>query len=521
MDEITLIRDTINHYGPEFIAPLSIQICRAGVQKKNSAVCWSCNRRSLMLLLALAKQRGAAPAITDVRWMLYAGYDAANHPLHLNGDGLEAQRWRWWVYQANDLLHICYEALLKFSLDVLGEYPAGISLSRLVGETAGRLLSAHDGKTPTWESFLAAHPAPANCLDPHEQTGEFHLQRELMRKMRLDGVCEPADAWLAIKLLAVLHNRVRSSSRDPSEELGKLDASLVRSLVTERRYLDAHAEDDFSSFIARLIEERVIRRHLWVGLRKFRAQGDYTFLIETDDGRVRRRAVDGPVFTNPRLGPAITFLRDVRGRRQRSNRTRTEAAECVMKFYDRFGAKGFHSSFITTFGIDFDTFENVCLSRLRGAGCTNNFILPDARMQTYALDGASVLPRYAGRFYSALGMAAPRGGVFHSKLYLRIGRRAGELLIGSASMTAPGLAGNREVMGMMECGPEDSGEQRIIAAAWSYLEPRLDQTQNSVAHQLGWMRARSSWLLDTEPASGLTALGDGSGAAFLTNGGEA
>jgi hypothetical protein len=34
VDEIALIRDTINHYGPEFIAPLSIQICRAGVQKK-------------------------------------------------------------------------------------------------------------------------------------------------------------------------------------------------------------------------------------------------------------------------------------------------------------------------------------------------------------------------------------------------------------------------------------------------------------------------------------------------------
>ena len=46
-----------------------------------------------------------------------------------------------------------------------------------------------------------------------------------------------------------------------------------------------------------------------------------------------------------------------------------------MKLYDRFGAKGFHSSFITTFGIDFDTYKNVCLNRLRGAGCTNNFIL--------------------------------------------------------------------------------------------------------------------------------------------------
>jgi len=285
----------------------NILFAKAGLERSEDID----RRRSLMLLLGLAKQRGAAPAITDVRWMLYAGYDAGNHPLQLNGDGLEAQRWRWWVYQANDLLHICYEALLKFSLDVLGEYPAGISLSRLIGETAGRLLSAHDKKAADWESFLAAYPAPANCLDPTEQTGEFYLQRDLMRKMRLDGVCEPADAWLAVKLLAVLHNRVRSSPKDPGEELGELKASLVRSLVTERRYLDAHAKEEFSAFIARLIEERVIRGHLWVGLRKFRAQGDYTFLVETDDGRVRRRAVDGPVFTNPRLGPALTFLRDV------------------------------------------------------------------------------------------------------------------------------------------------------------------------------------------------------------------
>ena len=66
-----------------------------------------------------------------------------------------------------------------------------------------------------------------------------------------------------------------------------------------------------ATFIGRLIEERVIRRHLWVALRKFRYQGDYTFLIETDEGRVRLRATDGPVFTNPRLAPALTFLRDI------------------------------------------------------------------------------------------------------------------------------------------------------------------------------------------------------------------
>ena len=29
------------------------------------------------------------------------------------------------------------------------------------------------------------------------------------------------------------------------------------------------------------------------------------------NGRVRLRDLDGPVFTNPRLGPSITFLRDI------------------------------------------------------------------------------------------------------------------------------------------------------------------------------------------------------------------
>jgi hypothetical protein len=190
-----------------------------------------------------------------------------------------------------------------------------------------------------------------------------------------------------------------------------------------------------------------------------------------------------------------------------------------MKLYDRFGARGFHSSFITTFGIDFDTYENVCLNRLRGAGCTNNFILPDSRMLSYALDGASVLPRYAGRLYVASGMPT-RGGVFHCKLFLRLGRRSGELLVGSANMTAPGLAGNRELIGMVECGPEDSGERQIVASAWSYLDAHVDRTQSATAQQIAWMRARTPWLADTEPAVGLTVLRDNSQAAFLTNDSE-
>ena len=285
----------------------NILFANAGIERPDDID----RRRSLQLLLAVTKQRGRVPGVFDVRWILYAGYDAQNHPLQLPGDELIAQRWRWWVYHANDLLHVCYEGLLKYSLDVLGEYPAGISLSRLIGECTARLIKARDDEADNWKTFRKSHPAPQNCLLPDDQSGEFYLQRELIRRTRPHGVCEAADAMLAVKLLAVLHNRIRSSPKDPADELGKLDRSLVHSLVTELRFLEAHENDSFAQFIARLIEERVIRRHLWVGLRKFRYQGDYTFLFETDEGRVRLRAMDGPVFTNPRLGPALTFLKDI------------------------------------------------------------------------------------------------------------------------------------------------------------------------------------------------------------------
>jgi hypothetical protein len=45
VDEVALIPDTTNHYGPVFIAPLSIQIRRAGVQKKFGLSFGSTRRR--------------------------------------------------------------------------------------------------------------------------------------------------------------------------------------------------------------------------------------------------------------------------------------------------------------------------------------------------------------------------------------------------------------------------------------------------------------------------------------------
>jgi len=117
-------------------------------------------RRSLRLLLAVAKLHSGLPAAADTRWMLYAGCDPGDHPLQLPSDELTAQRWRWWVYQANDLLHVCYEALLRYSLDVLGETPAGIALSRLIGE-CGKAGQCRREQGRQLERIQAGPPRPA------------------------------------------------------------------------------------------------------------------------------------------------------------------------------------------------------------------------------------------------------------------------------------------------------------------------------------------------------------------------
>ena len=116
-----------------------------------------------------------------------------------------------------------------------------------------------------------------------------------------------------------------------------------------------------------------------------------------------------------------------------------------MRLYELFAEKGYHTSIATTFGLDFDAYESIVLSRLRGAGCRNNIVVADNRMLTHALSGDFDLPRYAGTHYTISG--AGSSGLFHPKLLLQLGRRRGRLIVGSANLTPSGIAGNLEIIG--------------------------------------------------------------------------
>jgi hypothetical protein len=68
----------------------------------------------------------------DVRWALYAGCLPDGTALAFPGVDLQRHSQRWWVYQANDLSHICFETLLKYVLDALETHPGGIPLARVI-----------------------------------------------------------------------------------------------------------------------------------------------------------------------------------------------------------------------------------------------------------------------------------------------------------------------------------------------------------------------------------------------------
>lgn len=190
-----------------------------------------------------------------------------------------------------------------------------------------------------------------------------------------------------------------------------------------------------------------------------------------------------------------------------------------MKLYEKYSEEGYHSSIASSFNVDFDAYETIVLSRLRGAGCRNNLLLCDSRMVTASLDGPFRLPRYAGRLYSVSGAQGERvGGVFHPKLFVQLGRQKGRLLIGSANLTASGIAGNLEIVSELRATAEPSGEQRILRQAFDHLLRHLDRNDPAVEAQLEFLQRRTSWLFETEPASGGISLADGTLAALLASG---
>ena len=268
--------------------------------------------QTLLLVLKVAEMLGNSPDAEELRWVLYAGQTQDGRPLEPGDGALAAHCERWRIYQANDLCHVALEALLRFVLDALSVEPAGLPPRQLLEQLVADMREASGPVPQSWRSLLDGIGLADNAGDRARLDSERSLADDIMRTARrASGFVDGETAFKAIRLLAALHKRSLEESWPLEAELGPFTNDAFHSLLSERAFLRQYENLGFWELVARLVEERVIRRHLAVAMRKLRQQKDYTFLIESQDGRLRRRKQDGPVYTNPRLQPAITFLKDI------------------------------------------------------------------------------------------------------------------------------------------------------------------------------------------------------------------
>lgn len=266
-------------------------------------------RDTLLLLLKCAGHFERDIYADDVRWLLYASARPDGELFLVENGRLRQHQAKWRVYQANDLLHFAYEGLLKFLLERLAGYPAGTTLTALLDECASLVVAEMESVPETWGDFVGQAVPEANASSENVRSERSLTSWDSMPSGDT-GAFTAEHAWNALQLLATLTRRSEADRHTIEAELGTMSKELSHSLVTELTFLSTLTNKNFAVAIVDILQKRVVNRHLWVAHRKFR-QGDYTFLIEADDGRVRLRSSSGPVFTNPRLSSALTFLRDI------------------------------------------------------------------------------------------------------------------------------------------------------------------------------------------------------------------
>jgi hypothetical protein len=160
--------------------------------------------------------------VDEVRWLLYAASSKDGRRFALPNDRLQQQRVRWRVYQANDLLHFSYETLLKFVLDTLADYPAGVTLNSLLRECVEAVSEAADSWPASWDAFCK-ETKPARSPATTNENGELHLSALGAKTAGPTARCTAEYALAALRLLAIVAQRASSDEHSVREEFGFLD----------------------------------------------------------------------------------------------------------------------------------------------------------------------------------------------------------------------------------------------------------------------------------------------------------
>jgi hypothetical protein len=248
-------------------------------------------RSTMLMLLTLAEACKRPPRADDAKW---DWYEATEHD---TGTGFGDVPGLWALYQACDLVRLAYEVILSAALTVLATSPQRrAALDDIVGELTG-YLAPGDGMS--WADFRQESAVDANDAQ--------NFTRAMFEAMNSGNLEDQVKA--ALSLIMALIEKSADLEAVMLEALSAADH--FQSLKTEMAFLRSLDDDDAGQVIARLIRERILKRHLFVASRKFRNQKAYTFLMEPDEGALRYRDHFRVSPSSPRLDQAVRFLRDI------------------------------------------------------------------------------------------------------------------------------------------------------------------------------------------------------------------
>lgn len=154
---------------------------------------------------------------------------------------------------------------------------------------------------------------------------------------------------------------------------------------------------------------------------------------------------------------------------------------------------GFRSSVFTTYSCYFPFYEEVVLRRLMAAGCVHNVLLVDATRCAEAFAVEELRPRRAGRDYTLIPVKV--GGAFHPKLFLRLGKSKGSLLVGSHNVTLSGFGLNDEVTNIFRLeGAALRAHGAVFRQALDYLGQFMPTRLPDVVEAFEGVRLGVPWL---------------------------
>jgi hypothetical protein len=263
-------------------------------------------RDTLRLALYAARQLSARPTIDQLRWAFYAHRFEDGTTLVVP-ESLCRQAERWSAYQANELAHISLEAVLSLLLKCHISETRPVTMAYAVRGLVADLLEGFSPVPHDWARLRAVEEWAESPWDKAVASSERNLADAVFGN-------DPFEAARAgTRLLAILDRRWAGIQHAVATEFaqGTMIARGSPTVMSVLAFLRHREHEPIERLLAALVQRYVIEQHLRVAMRKLHQQGKRTFHFELENGELIRRFETGPVYTTPRLGTSLAFLRDL------------------------------------------------------------------------------------------------------------------------------------------------------------------------------------------------------------------